>query len=58
MRRSLLWALLLIGLVILVLLYNQGHLTLNLVFTEIRAPRAVVLLGFTAVGVLIGILLR
>ncbi len=59
MRKSLLWALLLIALVVLILIRNSGgSVRLNLILTTVKLSLPLALLGFTAVGVVIGILLR
>ena len=53
------WALVLIGVCVLLYIFNRGHIDLNLLlFTVKKAQLALVLLGFTAAGVVIGLLLR
>ncbi|AKJ64004.1 lipopolysaccharide assembly protein LapA domain-containing protein [Kiritimatiella glycovorans] len=53
------WALVLIGVCVLLYIFNRGHIDLNLLlFTVKKAQLALVLLGFTAAGVVIGFLLR
>jgi type IV secretory pathway VirB3-like protein len=60
MSRNILIALILIALVVVLLLINAGdRMTLDLLITEWkRASTSMVLLGFTGLGVIIGILLR
>jgi len=60
MSRNILIALILIALVVVVLLINAGdRMTLDLLITEWkRASTSMVLLSFTGVGVIIGVLLR
>jgi len=59
MSKKHLYALVLIGLTVLVLLFNTKDVhNLNLFFTSIRAMAALVFLSFTAVGIVIGTLLR
>ena len=58
MSKRMLWALLLIGLTVVVLLFNTDTITLDLLVTKIRTSAALIYLGFTAAGVAIGLLLR
>ncbi len=59
MSKRLIWALVLIGLTVVVLLFNtDGKVSVELVNYTIRYSRAVVYLGFTVVGVVIGLLLK
>jgi len=59
MNKSLTYALLLIVLLILVLLQNtSGRIGVDLLLTEISASKPLVLLGFTGLGLAIGILLK
>lgn len=58
MSRNLLYALILIGLVVVVLILTKGSTSVNLVVTEVKASTSMVLLGSTAVGVIIGTLLK
>ena len=52
------WALLIIALVVLVLIFNKGTVSVNLLFTSISALKSLVFLSFLAIGVVIGILLK
>lgn len=55
------FALVLIGLLAVVLIVNRGLLdrvTIDLVITSVRASISMILLGATALGVVIGILLK
>ncbi len=58
MSKRMLWALLLIGLTVLVLIFNTGRDTVNLVLFDVRSVKAVIYLAFTGVGVVIGVLMR
>ncbi|HMO51582.1 MAG TPA: hypothetical protein PKE26_01750 [Kiritimatiellia bacterium] len=58
MKRSILTALVLIGLLIVVLLMTGGKTSVNLVLFELRAATSMVILGATALGVVIGMLLK
>lgn len=59
MSRNLMIALILIALTVIVLLFNNsGRLSVDMVVTTVTAAKAMVLLAFTAVGVIIGLLLR
>lgn len=54
-------ALILIGLLAVVLIVNRGLLdrvTIDLVITSVRASISMILLGATALGVMIGILIK
>ena len=60
MSRKVIYALLLIALVVIILILNagKGSISLNIIFTEFNAAKSLVLLGFTAIGVVIGVLLK
>lgn len=59
MSRNLMIALILIAITVIVLLFNNsGTISVDLVVTSMSAAKAMVLLAFTAVGVIIGLLLR
>ena len=58
MSKKLLWALILIVLTVLVLLFNRGSVDVNLLIGKISAMKALVFLGFTGLGVVIGCLLK
>ncbi len=59
MSKGQLWALALIGLTVVVLLLTRGKADVPLVFWTLENIRAAfVYLGFTVVGVMIGILLK
>ena len=51
-------ALILIALSIIVLIFSRDTVTVNFVFTQVRAMASLVYLGFIAFGVLIGVLLK
>ncbi len=59
MSKKLIWALLLIGLTVVVLIFNTDKkASVDLINYSITYSRAVIYLGFTAVGVVIGLLLK
>lgn len=59
MSKRMITALMLIALTVIVLLLNNsGQLSLNMMFGTVRAATSMVLLGFTGVGVIIGLLIR
>lgn len=59
MSKGQIWALVLIGLTVVVLLLTRGKADVPLLFSTLNNVRAAfVYLGFTVVGVLIGVLLK
>lgn len=52
------WALLMIAVMVLILVFNNDKMTLELGFASIRAMKSIILLAFTSCGVFIGMLLR
>ena len=58
MSKRLVWALTLIGVLVLVLVMQRGSVTLDLGFTDVKAIKAIVCFGFAALGVVIGTLLK
>ncbi len=52
------WALSLLAVVVVVLLVNGGSVSVNLIAADIQIMKAFAFLGFTAIGILIGVLLR
>lgn len=59
MNKRLLYALILIGLSVVVLLFNRGSVDVNLVLTTIKSVKtSLAFLGFMAVGGVIGTLLK
>lgn len=58
MSKQLIAALLLIALVVAVALFNQGHMKLDLLATEFKILKSAALLFFTAVGIVIGALIK
>lgn len=58
MNKQTIYALILIALLMIVFIFNRGSVDVNLLVTHVSALKSLVLLGFTAVGVLIGILLK
>ena len=58
MTRNVLIALILIALSVVVLIFSQDRVAVNLVFTQVRAMASLVYLAFIALGVVIGVLLK
>ena len=58
MSRNVLIALILIALSVVVLIFSQDKVAVNLVFTQVRAMASLVYLAFIALGVVIGVLLK
>ena len=63
MNKKILWAFLLLGLTMLVLVFNSygsggGRITLHLIFTSISALKSLIFFAFIVVGVLIGVLIK
>jgi len=59
MNKSLLWALLILVLVVLILIFNHsGRVDVNLIVTDITALKSIVFLAFVSIGVAIGVLIK
>ena len=58
MNRNVLIALILIALSVIVLVFSRDQVTVSLVFYQFRALASLVYLGFIALGVVIGVLLK
>lgn len=58
MNKRLLYALAIIGITVVVLLFNDGKTTVDLILTEIKTLKSMIFLAFAAIGVIIGVLLR
>ena len=58
MSKKLIYALVLIGLAVVVMLLTKGTARVNLIVDVISAPTSMVLLGSLSVGVVIGLLLK
>ena len=58
MSRRQVFALLIIALLVVVLIFNRGTVDVNMLFTKIRGLKSLVFLGFISLGVIIGALLR
>ena len=58
MSKKLIYALVMIGLVVVLLLANTGRASLNVGFADFSIDKALLLFGFTGIGVVIGILLK
>lgn len=58
MSKHMLYALLLIGLTALVLIFNRHDATVELVFGSVKTMSSLIYLAFTSIGVVIGVLLK
>ena len=59
MRKSLLWALLLLALCILTFIFTKGLVNISIGKMVIKGiPTAVALLSYTSIGIAIGVLLK
>lgn len=58
MTKKLLWALILICICVILIVVNRDSMSLDLVVTQVRMAESFALLGFTAMGVAIGLLLK
>ena len=58
MNKHQLIALVLIAICVVVFVLTRGSVEVNLIVTKVRAASSFVFLGFTAVGVAIGVLLK
>ena len=58
MNKRLLYALLMLCVVVIVLLFNSGKVEVSLIVTDFHALKSLVFLAFTACGVAIGVLLH
>ena len=52
------WALAIIAALIIILIFNKGRMDINLIVTQVTLLKSLGLFLFTAVGVVIGLLLR
>ena len=57
MSKKTIWALVLLGLTVIVIVFNRGHDSVDIVFTDISGLKSLVFLTFTSIGVVIGLLL-
>lgn len=58
MNKRLMWALILICVTVIILLFNQDKAEINLLLTEIKTLKSLLFLAFTVIGVIIGFLVR
>ena len=58
MNKKLLYALIIIALSVIVLIFNRGRVEIDLLFTTIDPLKSIAFLVFIGIGVLIGILLK
>jgi uncharacterized integral membrane protein len=58
MNKGLLWAMLILVLAVLVLIFNKGSVSVNLLVCDISAMKSIVFLAFISVGVAIGVLIK
>jgi len=57
-NKRMMWALLGIGVLVVVLVFNRGEVEVDLLVARFKWVKSLVFLGFTAAGVVIGVLLR
>jgi uncharacterized integral membrane protein len=58
MTKKMIVALILLGLSVVVMVMNRGRVDVDLIITSVNGIKSLVFLGFTAMGVLIGVLLK
>lgn len=58
MNRNTIWALVILAVVVVILIVNRGSVSVDLLLTTITLQKSFAFLGFTAVGVLVGVLLK
>ncbi len=58
MKKSILWAMLLLVIAVLILIFNRGSISVDLLVCEISTMKSIVFLGFIRVGVAIGLLIK
>ncbi len=62
MNKKVIYAFIILGLTMLVLVYNSmgigRNITLNLIFTTVTAVKSLIFLGFIVLGVIIGALFK
>ena len=57
MSKKTIWALVMLGLTVIVLVFNMDSTKVNLVFGKISGIKSLVFFAFTSIGVVIGLLL-
>ncbi len=58
MSKKMIWALVMLALVVVVVVLNRGNTDVYMLFDTISGMKSLVYLGFTAWGVVIGLLLK
>lgn len=58
MNKGVLWAMLILVVAILILIFNKGSVSVNLLVCDISAMKSIVFLGFISIGVAIGLLIK
>lgn len=58
MSKGLIAALLLMGLTVVVLIFNRGDVKVDLIFTTVDFMKSIVFLVFMSIGIAIGVLLK
>jgi hypothetical protein len=58
MSKKVLWALIILAVTVVVLIFNHGKVDVNLLFTRVSCLKSIAFLVFTGIGVAIGALLR
>jgi hypothetical protein len=56
--KGLMAALIIMGITVVLLLFNKGSVDVNLILGSIRALKSLVFLAFLGVGVVIGVLIK
>lgn len=58
MSKKVLYALVIIGLLVILLIFNRGTVSINVLFDDVNCLKSIAFLIFTAIGVVIGVLLK
>jgi hypothetical protein len=58
MNKKVLYALLIIALLVIVLIFNRGTVNINLLVDDVTPLKSLAFLAFTGIGVAIGVLLK
>ncbi len=58
MSKKVLYALVIIALLVIVLIFNRGTVSINLLVDDVNFLKSMAFLMFTAIGVVIGVLLK
>jgi len=58
MKKGLMFALIILAVTVVVLLFQKGSVDVNLLFGSVDKLKSLVFLAFTAIGVIIGVLVK